>query len=382
MNYINTKEAAKKWGMTERSVRSLCQNGRVPNVKRSGRSWLIPDNADRPLIGLKRASHENRERFDLFLNPTYDEYNSLSSITPEEFEICRATDDIMKGHFEAAEQRLLAFTKNCTKDNYLAVAYATLCYSCLSSKSDSSLYNSLLKDYCKLLQRNEDFKFGCVIARVLFKDKEYQSTQIKNATLPEDMLPLVVCYHICQLVVDSIAGRTAISLEQIELLCRLAPVEEHPALLLFIHINMCTGYFYKNDTEAYSYHLEQALKIALPRKWYYPFAAYSYPNSWIEIKALDEEAYKEIQQLADLIIGNYIANGFFKSSLRTSGRLSATTLRVAIFLSKGLSNTKIAKALDITLYEVKKCIKEMYKDTGLNDRDELAEFIRFHLKML
>jgi excisionase family DNA binding protein len=48
MEYMNTKEAAKVWGVSDRRVRKLCSDGQVQGAKRVGRYWLIPNNTHKP----------------------------------------------------------------------------------------------------------------------------------------------------------------------------------------------------------------------------------------------------------------------------------------------------------------------------------------------
>ena len=49
MNYISASDAAKKWGVSERSVRNYCAEGRVEGATLVGKSWMIPDGAEKPL---------------------------------------------------------------------------------------------------------------------------------------------------------------------------------------------------------------------------------------------------------------------------------------------------------------------------------------------
>ena len=48
MGYISVKEAADKWGITERVVRGYCADGRVPGAIITGKTWNIPDDAKKP----------------------------------------------------------------------------------------------------------------------------------------------------------------------------------------------------------------------------------------------------------------------------------------------------------------------------------------------
>ena len=48
MGYISVKEASEKWGITERVVRQYCSDGRIPGAFLTGKTWNIPDDAEKP----------------------------------------------------------------------------------------------------------------------------------------------------------------------------------------------------------------------------------------------------------------------------------------------------------------------------------------------
>ena len=48
MDYISVSQAAEKWGVSERSIRNYCQQGRIIGAVLNGHSWLIPENAEKP----------------------------------------------------------------------------------------------------------------------------------------------------------------------------------------------------------------------------------------------------------------------------------------------------------------------------------------------
>lgn len=51
MEYITVKEAAERWNISVRRVRMLCNDKRVDGAVRQGWSWLIPDEATKPIDG-------------------------------------------------------------------------------------------------------------------------------------------------------------------------------------------------------------------------------------------------------------------------------------------------------------------------------------------
>ena len=48
MQYRSVNEIAKKWNVSERSVRNYCAQGRVDGVFLNGKTWNIPENAEKP----------------------------------------------------------------------------------------------------------------------------------------------------------------------------------------------------------------------------------------------------------------------------------------------------------------------------------------------
>ena len=58
MAYISVADAAKKWNLSERSVRNYCAIGKIPNAVLAGKAWQIPEDAEKPTDKCK-----NRECF-------------------------------------------------------------------------------------------------------------------------------------------------------------------------------------------------------------------------------------------------------------------------------------------------------------------------------
>lgn len=48
MKYISVAEMAKKWNISERSVRNYCANGKIPDAFLTGKTWNIPETAAKP----------------------------------------------------------------------------------------------------------------------------------------------------------------------------------------------------------------------------------------------------------------------------------------------------------------------------------------------
>ena len=48
MRYLSVNEIAKKWDVSERSVRNYCAQGRVNGAFLTGKTWNIPENVEKP----------------------------------------------------------------------------------------------------------------------------------------------------------------------------------------------------------------------------------------------------------------------------------------------------------------------------------------------
>lgn len=57
MKYLSVKETAKKWNVSERSVRNYCTEGRVDGAFLVGKTWNIPENAKKPDRANKSADN-------------------------------------------------------------------------------------------------------------------------------------------------------------------------------------------------------------------------------------------------------------------------------------------------------------------------------------
>ena len=52
---LSVAEIAKKWNVSERSVRNYCAAGRVPGAELIGKVWMIPEGAEKPARARKKA---------------------------------------------------------------------------------------------------------------------------------------------------------------------------------------------------------------------------------------------------------------------------------------------------------------------------------------
>ena len=74
MRYLSVMEIAKKWNVSERSVRNYCAQGRVPGAFLTGKTWNIPENAEKP-----ERTNKKKEQPKTLLDILQDEKSSKYS---------------------------------------------------------------------------------------------------------------------------------------------------------------------------------------------------------------------------------------------------------------------------------------------------------------
>ena len=93
--YITVKQAAEKWGISERRVRSLCSQGKITGSYREGRLWKIPYDAIKPTDG------------------RYKIKESLITIIEEKLKVLKERRPLTEGELERLNEEFLTeFTYN------------------------------------------------------------------------------------------------------------------------------------------------------------------------------------------------------------------------------------------------------------------------------
>ncbi len=93
MKYLSIQEAAKKFELSERSVRNYCANGRIPGVVRQGKSWLIPADAKKP----ERANGKEEELADEVLKQGFGLIDFIAK-SPVSFLAIKNVKNTLKDH--------------------------------------------------------------------------------------------------------------------------------------------------------------------------------------------------------------------------------------------------------------------------------------------
>lgn len=62
--FIKVKQASEKWGISDRRVRALCSEGKIPGAYQEGRGWKIPVDAKKPTDGRYKSKESLLAQID------------------------------------------------------------------------------------------------------------------------------------------------------------------------------------------------------------------------------------------------------------------------------------------------------------------------------
>lgn len=74
MLYLSVAETAKKWNISERSVRNYCAHNRVPGALLKGKTWKIPESAEKP-ERLNKKKKQSATLLDILKNEKRNHYS-------------------------------------------------------------------------------------------------------------------------------------------------------------------------------------------------------------------------------------------------------------------------------------------------------------------
>lgn len=167
MEYIKVKEAADRWGISPRRVRVLCAEGKIEGVVRSGKLYLIPENAAKP-------EDKRRAKADV-LDAIEKKRARLSEMRP-----------LTAGEVERlAEEFLIDFTynSNAIEGNTLTLKETAL------ALAGMTVDQKPLKDHLEAVGHRDAFLYVKELAEKKIPLSEYEIKSIHSLVLmhrPED----------------------------------------------------------------------------------------------------------------------------------------------------------------------------------------------------
>lgn len=189
MKYLTCNEAAKKWQLSERSVRHYCSLGRVIGAKQEKGEWLIPDDALKPIPIPKRGSlllELRREKEMKLSGGIYHKLQVDMTYNSNHIEGSKLSHDQTRYIFET---RTIGMEngKNVRVDDIVETVNHFTCIDLAIDAANKELTEKLIKEFHRIL------KSGTSDARLAyFRVGEYKliANEVGGAdTVPPERVP-------------------------------------------------------------------------------------------------------------------------------------------------------------------------------------------------
>lgn len=158
MDYISTKQAADKWGISQRRVRILCEEGKIQGVLKTGKIYSIPEDAKKPSDN--RFKPLTLEELYVKIDERLAELNKRRPLTKGELE--RLNEDFMIEY---------TYNSNAIEGNTLTLRETALVLRGLT------IDKKPIKEHLEATQHRDAFNYVC---KLVSNKSELTEVIIKN----------------------------------------------------------------------------------------------------------------------------------------------------------------------------------------------------------
>ena len=392
MEYCSVSEISERWGVSVRQVQRLLAEGRISGAQKYGRSWMIPDDAQKPSdprgkgrTGERQAPNSMSEILRITSAPMpADRPDSILDTIAEPWARLQYEAEIayLRGDFS----RVMRCYKANDDNDAIRVRASLVGVAAAISMGDYRAYSEIenfLKDVIRKdpegdLAAVAELALASVAVSVIapqmvpewLRKGDFEAFP-KEAT-PPYLLFLRARYFMCVCQYE-----TALCLAQSALLFSR---REEGITLTGVYLRVtCARACYDLDREEEAKHLlSEAMRIALPHGFITPFAeAVSDLGGMVE-QCLEQEfpEYRDaVVAQWSRSIRNWISfhNRFTKDNITLI--LTLREYQISLMVSRHIPYAKIAKHFNISIGRLKNIMLEIYQKLMVSGRDELKQYI-------
>jgi len=411
MEFLCIEKIADKWGMSKRSVQLLCAGGRIEGAKKFGRSWMIPEDAKRPLdgrsregrLGLEEDMPLPRKTPFLYMSDLYSEtgvaddigaslsYNHEARILFEA-EVAYSRGEIDRV-YESANYLLSKHS-----GFYAVISAGMLLAMCAIWKGDIEMWRKAKIHIAEAPAKSDTDRDVMLLAisavDIMLYNVDNFPEWFKTGCfepLPNDSLPAAKVYYAKYLYATAYAIATgAYKLEGVQglSLMQMLPNTVEPLIswakssgtvIAEAYLRLTCAAIYHNcgKSERAINHIDRAIELTLPDGLYGLLAEYCRilgPLIESRLSPLDAEAWAKVNKLYKTY-----NEGWSRLSGIVRGKTLITTLtpkqrEVAKLASFGMTNKEIAAALGMSVAGVKQALLAVTDKTGAS-RENFAAFL-------
>lgn len=391
MEYITTKEASAKWGISTTRITVLANEGRIPGAQRIGRSWLIPVGATKPAkLKANRSAvpkkDMNKFKFPVYHLRPYWHDTKKDELSEQERSLFLAETAAFECRFQDAYPILESILKAPDDINIEIGALWSAGVCCIGMNK--------LDDFSKIILRLEIILSDDIPHRddyVIILDclKTYTNTMSSIARsasckmdVHEESLPLTCMLMGYAQMTKEVMESGSAEISLLELNLRFLETTRSVIAVEMMHCYLLGIYFMRQNMKEAERHAEAAVKIAYENKLYFPIVSFYRYNRQIFSSAL-ERYPKEFQSLCRNLGMQYEKNftAFYASINKYAviSKLSDMDYFYAFATLTGLSNTVIADKLGVSPQTVKRRFSKMCEKLGVSTKKELKDHLHNYM---
>lgn len=395
--YLSIREAAEKWGVSERRINQYCSEGRIPGAERFGGSWAIPEGAEKPGDPRKQkketAPSKPKKASELFpgfmplMNTPFEPGCCMQTIhkmkAGPKKDIALAEYYYFSGQAEKAMQETEVYLTAADGAVRLS-ACLIFAYACLTMGRIDYARRALREIRDTLAGGGETdpaarameafVAFAAAVLLHLPLPEEMPSTEEFLPLLPPGVRAFALYVQAHYLYLKEEYARSAGMVEA----ALSMGADAYPISAIYLHLVAVMDYMSLKQPDRAQVHLLAAWEIARPDDLIEGFGEHhgllgamleatikpNWPEDFKRIIDITYQFSSGWRRVHNPITGHDVADD-----------LTTTEFAMAMLAARNWTNQEIAKHLNISVNTVKRHISEAMKKLHVENRKELKQYM-------
>lgn len=399
--YFSIREMSEKWGVSERRINQYCTEGRIPGAQKFGKSWAIPEGAEKPGNPRKSGAETDPDRTDMHAGDGQKQYDNLMPLMNTAFQpgscleyvnnmedgpkkdIAFAEYYYFSGHAKEAAQRaelyLTCQDRELRLSACLIYAYANLSVGQITRAKYvlEEMKNTLKTGGKKTSHAKSMEGFIAAASSVLLHlplPDELPSAREFIPMLPTGVRAFALYVEAHYLYLQK-EYKASIGIIETAL---LMGAEQYPIPAVYLHLAAVMDYVSLKQLEKAEQHLLEAWEIARPDDLIEGFGEHhgllggmleavlkkKWPDDFRRIIAITYEFSAGWRKIHNPETGDDVADN-----------LTTTEFVTAMLAARNWTNPEIAEHLNISTNTVKWHISQSMKKLHVQNRKELKKYM-------
>ncbi len=411
MKYLTIKETALRWGVSERTVNSLCTQGRIDGATKFGTSWAIPEDAEKPIDPRKQRKLQTQrnnaeplsvdtiiaeeqlakasERFAMpLLNTPFKLGSVIDAVNAIEDEDVRNIALAEYYYFSGQSEKA-----SCAAEPYLSHEDIALRVSACWIFAYANLALDRIQKARQAMGVLQEM-VASINDKTPLKDKALiiccstGASVLLHLPLPKILSPLKQYIHLMppglRLFVLYVEAHHAYLNRQYGVAIGIAETalalesEIYPIPTIYLHLVACMGYMNMRHPEMAREHLMEAWRIGQPDDLIEAFGEHhgllggtlegvlkkDYPDDFKRIISITYKFSAGWRKVHNPDTGNSVADD-----------LTTTEFSVAMLAARGWTNQEIADHMNISDVTVRNIITNINQKLNVTSRTDFGKFM-------